>query len=572
MGVSQVSELREPLLSSHNKNDDVEEPCRNDHLLHQEQEGHENYNHEQDVFNDEEVEEEELPVSPNVKIVLAYTFVVFVGRSIWNQNVLATLAFLLRDGDPKAVGFITGAMGLCQLIISIPTGVLADKYRRDTLLKVASAVGLASIGTTIFSTFQSSYVYLLAALCVWGCFWGIASTTVMAIFADSVHDGQRSHYFTSRSILINLGNVAGPIVALIMFKVMGDEWTIPECSSVLAAGQIICLPAIFLLCLLNDDYIVGRNEPQQEEGAAVVAEGDEEQQRRQQVSSESTSSSVATLTTPLFDTDEETDDSDTEVAAGSKSNKKNDEVEEDLLLANSLTNQENTLPSSPSSPSLSSSAVAAAAASSSKDESYDAHGLHKLFPFVPENRIIPIFVAIADVTAGIASGMSIRYFAIFIYDNLQISPVNAQILYILTPLLRVALLKLVQYLGTVYGRCRIAVTFKWIAVILMFVMVVSYLQKFPLWVTCTVMIVRAATMNSTGALTRSVLMDNVPKSERAKWSALESLNMFSWSGSAVLGGFLVGYRGIIFNFCITATFQFIATFPTLLLSFYAVKN
>ena len=68
-------------------------------------------------------------------------------------------------------------------------------------------------------------------------------------------------------------------------------------------------------------------------------------------------------------------------------------------------------------------------------------------------------------------------------------------------------------------------------------------------------------MNSTNALTRSVVMDNVPKGERAKWSALESLNMFSWSGSAALGGILVAYKGIIFNFYITALLQLLATIP-----------
>jgi hypothetical protein len=75
-------------------------------------------------------------------------------------------------------------------------------------------------------------------------------------------------------------------------------------------------------------------------------------------------------------------------------------------------------------------------------------------------------------------------------------------------------------------------------------------------------------MNATSALTKSVLMDHVPKEERAKWSALESLNMFSWSGSAVLGGFLVDYRGIVFNFCFTACLQFVATMPFLVLSLF----
>jgi predicted MFS family arabinose efflux permease len=91
-------------------------------------------------------------------------------------------------------------------------------------------------------------------------------------------------------------------------------------------------------------------------------------------------------------------------------------------------------------------------------------------------------------------------------------------------------------------------------------------------VICTLLVLRTAFMNSTNALTKSVLMDHVPQDERAKWSALESFNMFSWSGSAALGGILVDSDGIIFNFCITAALQFVATFPHLLLATSAVRH
>ena len=41
---------------------------------------------------------------------------------------------------------------------------------------------------------------------------------------------------------------------------------------------------------------------------------------------------------------------------------------------------------------------------------------------IPSNRVTPSLIAIADVTAGLASGMSIRYFAVFLYDNLGLNP------------------------------------------------------------------------------------------------------------------------------------------------------
>jgi MFS family permease len=367
------------------------------------------------------------------------------------------------------------------------------------MLKVASLIGVAAIATTIMALHHSSYQYLVVALCVWGFHWGVADTSLSALFADSILDGQRAHYFTTRSVLINLGNVAGPVVALIMFAALGDTWTIRNCSMVMIVGQIICLPPVFLLCFLSDDAMVD---------------------------SEDDASSQSPLLEGLS-VDEESN------------------VDEEP--------QEPTSNGTPD---------------THQDETYDEHRLASLFRCIPPNRVIATLVATADVMAGLASGMSVRYFAIFLYDNLHINPVHVQIFYMITPLVQASLMKVAQILAQRYGRCRMAVAFKWTGITLMLAMIVSYTRGLPVWTTCMILLFRTAFMNATSALTKSVLMDHVVKEERAKWSALESLNRFSWSGSAVLGGFLVDYRGIVFNFCVTAGLQFIATMPLLVLSMF----
>ena len=89
----------------------------------------------------------------------------------------------------------------------------------------------------------------------------------------------------------------------------------------------------------------------------------------------------------------------------------------------------------------------------------------------------------------------------------------------------------------------------------------------PVWLICIVYVCRTALMNSTAPLTRSILMDNVPKRERGRWNALESVNMFSWAGSAALGGYLVSWNGLLFNFSVTAAMQFLGTIPVILLMY-----
>ncbi|CAJ1960025.1 unnamed protein product [Cylindrotheca closterium] len=482
----------------------------------------------------------------NIRLILTYTWIIFAGRSIWNQNVLATFCFLLSGKDPKLVGYLTAAMGICQLLVSFPVGYLADKYRRDHLLKLASCIGMVAAGTTLKVLFwnghqhQPTYSALMFSLCIWGCFWGIANTCLTAVFADSIENGERSKYFTKRSILINLGNLSGPTVALTMFLILGNEWTLMDCAYVMGTGQIICLPAMVLLCFLKDPQWQEQQESRPEDCDDMVETSRQEED---------------SLRTPLLsDLEEEADD-------------------ERSIQANGRQGTSTPPETRPH-----------------RDETYNASKLASMLSYLcggcclhsdggPPKRIIPSLVASADVLSGLASGMSIRYFAIFLYDNLHLKPVHVQLLYIIAPLLQACLAKLGQVLAKSYGRCKVTVAFKWIGVSFMMAMVtvtklsqerIENGDKLVIAMICTLMVIRTGFMNATSALTKSVLMDYVPNDERAKWSALESFNMFSWSGSAALGGILVDYHGILFNFCITASLQFVATWPHLLLARAAV--
>lgn len=47
-------------------------------------------------------------------------------------------------------------------------------------------------------------------------------------------------------------------------------------------------------------------------------------------------------------------------------------------------------------------------------------------------------------------------------------------------------------------------------------------------------------------------MDHVPPHARARWNSLEGLTVFTWSGSAVLGGYIIDTHGYRVCFVITA--------------------
>eukprot|EP00563_Minutocellus_polymorphus_P019910 CAMPEP_0197716222 /NCGR_PEP_ID=MMETSP1434-20131217/1183_1 /TAXON_ID=265543 /ORGANISM="Minutocellus polymorphus, Strain CCMP3303" /LENGTH=362 /DNA_ID=CAMNT_0043300545 /DNA_START=15 /DNA_END=1100 /DNA_ORIENTATION=- len=206
----------------------------------------------------------------NIKFILLYTVFMFAGRSMWSQTVLSAYVYLLRDDNAEAVGLLTAIMGISQLLLSFPTGYLADKFRRDTLLKSASIFGFVAISTTLVAVHRRSYSLLALALAFWGALWGVVYTTISALFADSVPDGKRSLWFTRRVVLIKLGNMVGPVVVLVMFYMLGDKWSVNDCSVVMMFGQAVCVIPLLLLCWMKDveshegdDSLLQSNDPEQ---------------------------------------------------------------------------------------------------------------------------------------------------------------------------------------------------------------------------------------------------------------------------------------------------------------------
>ena len=161
--------------------------------------------------------------------------------------------------------------------------------------------------------------------------------------------------------------------------------------------------------------------------------------------------------------------------------------------------------------------------------------------------------------------MSIRFFPLFFLDDLELSPIAVQALYIASPLTIIWLSKLARKISVKRGRCQTTVFFKWVGIASMAAMLLAYTRGASVYLVLALYLLRTVTMNCTKALTSSQLYDCVKKEERGKFTVLESVNMFSWSGSAAVGGFLVGEIGIVGNFAVTGTLQFVSTLPLLLL-------
>ena len=94
-----------------------------------------------------------------------------------------------------------------QLIAAVPAGLLTDKCRRDTVLRVAAGIGLVAGLTLAFCLFFTAPVWcFMIAMGLVGAYKGFNNPAIESIFADSVQRGKR---YTAFSIPASSGTLKG---------------------------------------------------------------------------------------------------------------------------------------------------------------------------------------------------------------------------------------------------------------------------------------------------------------------------------------------------------------------------
>ena len=409
-------------------------------------------------------------LNANVRVTLVFVFMLSASMSLYSTTTLASYIFLVTGSNAK-VGFATGIQGVTNLALAIPASILGDRARRTSVLRGAAGLGLVASAfmawciTWVAAARRSAlYLSLCASAVLWGAFMGGHTSTLEAIFADSVASGARSKLYVWKASLRTLGNVVGPLVSIVVFWRLGNDWEMSELKLVILGGMGLFVVPFGCLLLLSDEKTLG-------------------------------------------------------------------------LASESLLEQR-----------------ADAAADDGDDGEPDAADaarcgcLGRL-----RHRHIPAVVACSDLISAMASGMTIKFFPLYFWRRLHLSPIAVNAVVMAGPMGISVLAIAMQKLSKRIGRVQTTLLTKFIGVSLLVAIALLddalYFWIIPLY------LVRTWVMNCTSGLTKSILNDYVSKKRRAKWNGLESVNIFSWSGSAALGGVLIdtiGYRG---TFLITAAMQ-----------------
>lgn len=171
-------------------------------------------------------------------------------------------------------------------------------------------------------------------------------------------------------------------------------------------------------------------------------------------------------------------------------------------------------------------------------------------------RRIPYLLFCFDMVVSLGSGMTVKFFPLFFKNDANLTPTEVQVIYLIVPIVMVACSGIGQKMSKSLGRVQTIITVKSLGLSLLYILVfqVDYLVKTPLLLV-PIYVLRTGLINSTYPLQESILMDFVPKNERARWKSLESVSQFGWCGSAVLGGYLADKYDYTFTFLITAILQ-----------------
>ncbi len=177
-------------------------------------------------------------------------------------------------------------------------------------------------------------------------------------------------------------------------------------------------------------------------------------------------------------------------------------------------------------------------------------------------RKIPILLVSSNVIIGIGAGMTIKFFPVFFRAIYGLQPVSVQLIMGFTAIFTGLVAILAQRFSLSRGRAEMIFAVQFLATICL-VFIISYPALYFL---VPLFILRGSLMNAAQPLSRSILMDVVPKRHRGKWNSLETIawGLF-WNASAVIGGFLIGDNNFRLCFMITAGVYFVGTIPILLL-------
>ena len=194
-------------------------------------------------------------VNHNVFLNLSLSVLYGISNSLWSGTAYVAYLKKMAHGSNGPVGDIEAVSGLASLLCALPIGYLADKMGRSIVIRAGGIllfvtallqIGILEwVGTdfdddddqSAVSNRNNTALWLMGAIMIfWGLGDGVVNGPCQALYADSTPEGERSTYFTYQFACYLTASAVGPLVSIIMFQTLGDEWDMYHLRLIIYVG------------------------------------------------------------------------------------------------------------------------------------------------------------------------------------------------------------------------------------------------------------------------------------------------------------------------------------------------
>jgi len=197
----------------------------------------------------------------NIRLALLFSVVSSTASGIYGYSTMSGYLYTLT-GKNLYVGLAEGIQGMVQCLSAIPAGIVTDQHKngRSYVLRISACLGIlasvvTSIGLLIGEPFDEKFrkfAFVTVGMSFIGMYQGLWATAIPTIYSDSVPTGKRSQYSTYRYLARLLASLIGPGLAICLYLIVGDNWSLLTQKTVFVVGLAVSLLGSLLLFFFRD--------------------------------------------------------------------------------------------------------------------------------------------------------------------------------------------------------------------------------------------------------------------------------------------------------------------------------
>lgn len=370
---------------------------------------------------------------------------------------------------------------------------------------------------------------------------GIVSGPCEALLADSTTPSERSHYFHLQFVCSLTASMIGPLCAMMFFRSSGNLWDLSSLQTVMYMGLGMESVNAWIMMYFDDDKALDDTENEEEDSSSVEEEDEESENAKDAAAGEADSSLTDNFPQHRHMTDND--------------RTPNDNLQSNPLLQNNGPQQN--LPPPTTYGSLADDDMSVIDSRRRPQSTLPARKSSN--HWAAYRYLIPYLLCTADFVESIGSGLVWPFVPLFFKDTCGMSPGRVQVLYALIPVGKVALSTIPPRLAAVYGRLETILVFWGVSVVLFGTIPAfeSFYQGHH-GLLMAVYIAKRSFGGAIGPLEETLLIDVVPKSQRARWLTFDSVLGLAGTVAAIVGGYIVEKWGYRMGFTISVVIQLMA--------------